>query len=139
MNTETTPRTDYRDIATFLAETLENGGGTFRTYSLADVDKDGWTVGAANGITSMRVRIAEEFTGRHYGWKPLGERFAEAYLTMIRYPAMSQYIGSWVDEGYIILDAVDIVQDTDNAINAALERGEKAVYHLSRHITLEVS
>lgn len=118
------------DILTY---TLEHGGGTFHSDTLEPVNvfesvtTAGWAVGGSNGTASVTI---------HSDTLEPANVFKSA-IDRARQSG-APYVGTWGDAGDIVVDAVDIFTDTDEAIVAAIARDEGAIYHLSSHITLRI-
>lgn len=124
---------DVRTIQAALEHTLAEGGATLDPLTLGDYFADGWAVGGARGIETVEIDLADP---------NIGLEFAHAYLAIIsntRGELPVDAVGTWVDEGQLHVDAVDIIEDTDLAISVAYERREKAIYHLTTKRTLEIS
>jgi hypothetical protein len=126
MNTHT----DYRTIQEALNVTILNGGGTFDTLTLLDVpeDKRVWAVGSADSFVTVVIELDRP---------DIPNRWANAYLSVL--DSGATYIGTWVDDGKLYVDAVSLIADTGEAVEAGYWRGEKAIYHLADERTLELS
>lgn len=115
-------------ISETLDATLADGGGTFDADTLEPIVDGPWAVGGS---------MAGDVVPLNGNALMVGAYFAEAIRTLCLRGAVT--IGTWVDEGMLYVDAVDLVDDTDEAIALAAERGELAIYHLTDKVTLEVS
>ena len=113
-----------------LDATLTDGGGTFDAATLAPITDGAWAVGGS--IPGATLRPTD-----YRSYADLFRDFAEHYIDILSSGA--RYVGTWLDDGTLYIDAIDIVEDTDAAIRLAAERGERAIYHLTDKITLEVS
>jgi len=112
-------------ISEALDATLADGGGTFDAATLEPIANGPWAVGG--GIPGQVVDLDT----------PLWLALFDAVLALRDAGAVT--IGTWVDEGKLYVDAVDLIVDTDEAIALAAERGELAIYNLTTKVTLEVS
>ena len=112
-----------------LTQTLADSGGTFDARTLDPIAGGPWAVGG--GLPGIAIPIVTPWP------EPLVVAFGDAYNSLLEDGA--QVIGTWIDEGTLYVDAIDLIVDTDAAIRLASERGERAIYHLTDKITLEVS
>ncbi len=46
------------------------------------------------------------------------------------------YLGAWVNDGYLVLDVVNVLPERNVALNAARDRGERAIFNLATGETL---
>lgn len=121
--------TDTEDAASrIVAWTRENGGGTFTRTGYAVAPRNVWAVG---GKEPGRVLSEEQTTVTLYG-PALRSTIAPVteFIQQTPYTDGGTFIGTWVDEGRLYLDVVDLIEDTASAIAIAAERGEKAIYNL---------
>ena len=121
---------DDMTIQETLDTTLTDGGGTFDTATLQPVTDGAWAVGGSMPGTTLRLTD-------YRAYADLLRTFAEHYIDILASGA--RYVGTWIDDDLLYIDAIDIIDDTDTAIRLAAERGERAIYHLTDKITLEVS
>ena len=121
---------DGLTIGGTLDATLTDGGGTFDTATLQPITAGAWAVGGSMPGTTLRPTD-------YRAYADLLRTFAEHYIDILSSGA--RYVGTWLDDGVLYIDAIDIIEDTDEAIRLASERGERAIYHLTDKITLEVS
>lgn len=114
---------EHRTFQMFIQDTLGRGRLTVHAATLADVqDAYGWAVGGAAGHP--------EYTAQDLDAVP-------SHVSDLIADIDVRYIGTWVDDsGAIVVDAIDIITDTDRAIDTARERDQRAIYHLGRHIML---
>jgi hypothetical protein len=112
-----------------LAQTLLDGGGTFDARTLDPITDGAWAVGGSLPGHTLETRESRALD--------LDVAFAYAVDTLRGDGA--SVIGTWVDEGVLYVDAIEVIADTDDAIRLARSRGEKAIYHLTDKVTLEVS
>jgi hypothetical protein len=112
-----------------LAQTLLDGGGTFDARTLDRITDGAWAVGGSLTGHTLETRESRE----------LDLAVAFAYIVDTLREDGATIIGTWVDDGVLYVDAIDLITDTDEAIRLARSRGEKAIYHLTDKITLEVS
>jgi len=107
---------------TLVSSTLENGGATMNPATGELETAPVTLVGGASDITGNRVRETsipvDDFT----------PEFAENYIRRQSVLAPSAYIGTWIENGQVILDATDAFESLDVALFFASERGERAVY-----------
>jgi hypothetical protein len=112
--------------AALLTETMDKGGATFEARTLRPVTSGGWCVGGGMPGYTFVADSADPMRGLTSAIDGLIEDGARR-------------IGTWLDDGVVYVDAIDIITNTDEAIRLARSRGEKAIYHLTDKITLEVS
>jgi len=109
--------------------TLAQGGATLDTMDLGDYTGPyGWTVGGSQGVEAHIIPLEDPVLSF--------ELFVQAYLTMLSLEV--RIVGTWVDDGRLYVDAIDIISDADAAIETAIARGERAIYNLTTHRTVEV-
>jgi hypothetical protein len=110
---------DQAMLASELIFAAKNqGGGTFTRSATYFSGKNGFVVGGIvpslviepSAITIEAVERTEEWIERNRS---------------------ARYYGSWNDAGTIHIDAVDIIEDREEAIRLAEERGELAIYDLA--------
>ncbi len=135
--TEHAPGNANRTIDMVFTETLAKGGLTLHAATLTDFagPLNVWAVGRSLGIETQSVNI--DFLDGLNTENAARDAFANA-IDRIR-EGSTRIIGTWVHEDNIYIDAVDLFAHTDEAIDAGYTRGEKAIYHLSTHRTLELS
>ena len=112
------------DIGQVLTETLRDGGGTYDARTLEPIVNGPWAVGGS-------------LPGRQLPDTSLPSTLRAAWDALVDAGAVT--IGTWLDERTLYVDAVDLIEDTDEAIALAASRGELAIYHLTTKTTLEVS
>ena len=115
-------------ITEALDATLADGGGTFDAHTFAPLGAT-WAWAVGGGIPGHTIELVAE--------RDLEGALAQAFAALV--DAGADVIGTWLDEGVLYVDAVDLIEDTDEAIRLAAERGELAIYHLTTKTTLEVS
>lgn len=114
---------DYSAAANLLVSTtLSEGGATMNPKTLALETSAVTLVGGATDITGARVPETsvpvDDFTAE----------FAADYIRRMSVLASSSYIGTWIEDGRVILDAADAFESLSVALFFAKERGERAVY-----------
>jgi hypothetical protein len=103
-----------RQAASALAFTVEHGGGTFEAKTMLLQEwKSGFVV-AIGGLTIA----AKDATAEALAW--LGNRVGGEYMTT--------YIGTWLQDEVLYIDAVVFVADRDRAIALGQEHGQQAIY-----------
>lgn len=103
-----------------LTTTLRDGGGTWSRDLLPIGRWNVWAVGGSlPGYPVPQERATEQ--------SPAGLVGAVARLQLDG----AVFIGTWLDNGIIYVDAVSLIEDTDEAIKVASERGEPAIYNLA--------
>jgi hypothetical protein len=116
-----------RTISDALDDTLRNGGGTFDALTLEPVTSGPWAVGGS------LPGIVLDASGDGYHRRLA---FGNAYLDLLTSGA--RIIGTWIDDGRLYIDAIELIESTDDALRLAAERGELAVYHITDKRTLTV-
>ena len=114
---------DFSSAAQILvAATLAEGGATMNPKTLALETSPVTLVGGATDITGNRVAETsvpvDDFT----------EEYAAEYIRRMSVLARDSYIGTWIENGLVVLDAADAFESLDAALFMATERGERAVY-----------
>lgn len=110
------------DITKILQDTLANGGGTYdpltgesfspgKGFFVGSTDKFPSLVLDANDITSDTIWDVQCFVN---GMKRAGLKNA--------------YLGTWIDQEKIYVDASCLVLDKDEALSTAKDRGELAIW-----------
>jgi hypothetical protein len=105
-----------------LDAAFKDGGGTF--YADGDTfDGTGFVVGGKAPTFTCAATV-------------IGPASVQAWM----FNNPSRLYGSWMDDGTIYIDAVDIFDDRDQAIEVGRLRGEKAIYDMAAgaDIRLEV-
>ncbi len=94
-----------------------NGGGTFRRSGVEVHPTLGYAVGGAtNGLIFTVGAVS------HEKQVSIIARWLDALETSI------QYVGSWINDGKLYIDAVTIVESYIDAFLLGVERGELAIY-----------
>lgn len=105
-----------------VSSTLENGGATMNPATGQLETSPVTLVGGASDITGSRVKETsvpvDDFT----------PEFAAEYIRRHSVLSPSAYIGTWIENGNVILDASDAFESLQVALFFASERGERAVY-----------
>lgn len=98
-----------------IARTLQAGGGTFQNgYDVTDELETGFVVG---------------------GVLPSSIQPADAHNTianeLIELSDKHSLIGTWLHDGEIHIDVVEIIEDRDEALTLGKERGEIAIWDIA--------
>lgn len=107
-----------------VSATLADGGATMnpKTLTLVSDSEPLTLVGGATDITGNRVAETsvpvDDFT----------PEYAAQYIRRMTVLARDSYIGTWIEDGRVILDASDAFTTISAALFIASERGERAVY-----------
>lgn len=111
-----------------LTATLRDGGGTWSSDLLPIGRWNVWAVGGS--LPGQTIPLQEAAAPG-----PAGIDGAVARLQLDG----ASYIGTWLDEGTVYIDAIDLIEDTDEAIKVASERGELAIYNLATGQTIRLT
>lgn len=115
---------------TLVTATLADGGATMNPATLALETAPVTLVGGATDITGNRVQETsipvDDFT----------EEYAAEYIRRMSVLAKNSYIGTWIENGRVILDASDAFESLSLALFIAQERGERAVYTIGASETV---
>lgn len=107
---------------TLVTATLTDGGASMNPKTLALETAPVTLVGGATDITGNRVRetsvAVDDFT----------PEFAAEHIRRMAVLARDSYIGTWIEDGRVVLDASDAFDSLSVALFFAAERGERAVY-----------
>lgn len=114
---------DILSAATLLVSSTLADGGASMDPKTGQLATDSITlVGGATDITGNRVAetsvALDDFT----------PEFAASYIRRHVVLAKNSYIGTWIEDGRVILDASDAFTSLSVALFFAAERGERAVY-----------
>jgi len=114
------------------ADTLEHGGATVWAGSLEPVNASGWddaawAVGGAMGIAESTFPVGPDAP----------ERFLEA-IDRLRGEWGVSIIGTWIEDGAIVVDATVVLADRASALEQGREWRQRAIYNLTTGETLEV-
>ena len=102
-----------------IARTLQAGGGTFRNgFDITDELETGFVVG---GKVATSVQPA---SSRHLALNTIANE-------LIELSDNHDLIGTWLHEGEIHIDVVDILEDKEAALNLGKERGEIAIWDIA--------
>lgn len=115
-------------LENIAATTVDNGGGTYQHKTGAPVTlRDGYVVGVANiaevciadlAGPNRRDSVADI---RTYLWGVWPETL----------PKSAQYVGTWISDGVLYVDAVTVYRDREQALAAARRNGERAIYDVA--------
>lgn len=109
---------NYEDAARL---TLENNGGTF-TFSGAQVlHRRGYYVGGLVPTAIVPVAGGVAFLAKSLA------RFARQHAAVLT-TGQDVYLGTWVNEGNVYIDATEWAADRDRALELGRERGELAIW-----------
>lgn len=98
-----------------IARTLQAGGGTFQNgRDITDELESGYVVGGVVA-TSVQPEDAHETIANE----------------LIELSDNHDLIGTWLHEGEIHIDVVDILEDKEAALNLGKERGEIAIWDIA--------
>jgi hypothetical protein len=107
---------------TLVSATLADGGASMNPKTGELETAPVTLVGGATDITGNRVQetsvAVDDFT----------LEFAASYIRRQAVLAKDAYIGTWIENGRVILDASDAFTSLSVALFVAAERGERAVY-----------
>lgn len=122
---------DFSSAAQILvAATLAEGGATMNPKTLTLETQPVTLVGGATDITGNRVQETsipvDDFT----------EEFAAEHIRRMSVLAKNSYIGTWIENGRVVLDASDAFESLSLALFIAQERGERAVYTIGASETV---
>lgn len=125
-------------------DTLALGGTTLELATLKVPGKThGYFVGGAvdyRGERIPEVRFTrQDFTVHKLGFL-LGRMYADR-LTVAEYLKGKKpvgYMGTWLHEGIIHVDSVDWFETLPEAVGAAMERGERAIYDVSANGAIDM-
>lgn len=108
-----------------LAFTAEHGGGTFEYKTLLLQEWQTGYVVAIGGITFK----AECLTADVLAWaaKAVGGEY------------MTTYIGTWLDNGIVYIDAVRFLASKVDAVLLGIEHGQKAIYDCANNEVIALS
>jgi hypothetical protein len=108
-----------------LIHTMRNGGGTFFPDGEAYSPESGYAVGQFSGTYALVPLddIPDNFDGA---------------IKSLQLAFPNLFIGTWVHDGYIHIDPVEIVSNRANALAAARKRNQKAIYDFSTGETINV-
>jgi len=111
-------------IAALMAYTIENGGGTFEqgTY-LPFKPADGYAVAIA-GITLTEADATYEAI----------KRWGKAIVTEHE----ASFLGTWLNEGLLYLDAVVYIRDLDFALRTASAHNQLAIFDFANMTSIPV-
>ena len=107
--------------------TEANDGGTFTRTGREVGDKiERWAVGGKE--PGQVITLAGLTT------EQIIQRIA-AFIQQTPYTDGGTYIGTWIEDGSLYLDVVDLIPSVFEAIVLASQRKEKAIYNLHTHET----
>jgi hypothetical protein len=145
------PHTQYQRIQA-IRETLTNGGGTF-TASAEPVDVSGFYV-VGGSDPSVVIPVQTDHFSENEKWPKdrqlletyqdsdgdasgtvgvypkVGEieRLATAFDKFVRTHSVNILVGTWLHEGKIHFDAVQLIEDREAAEKLGRDRGEIAIF-----------
>jgi hypothetical protein len=138
----------YGDVATraMFREITLNGGTTIdlSTFKVPGAT-DGYFVGAATGWDGndipAQIIPLEEFTlerlRRAFGFL-YAEHLTREEITNST-PIEGGFIGAWIDNGLVYVDATDWTPSYEQAVEWAVARGELAIYDVQADGSLEIA
>ena len=108
-----------------FAETLKSGGGTFSAQTHATFrPKHGYAVSISRGSATVCDLDEDEIIAAV-------ERVKQAF-------PHARWIGTWVNEGRVVVDPVVVLWDRDDAYLLARALGQQAFYDFRLRISVEV-
>jgi hypothetical protein len=111
---------------------IEKGGGTFDRHG-NEITKESFRVNHAFAVGGKRPTLEIHLP------KERGIIAAtEAVTKWLDEKPFGTHWGSWVEDGVLYIDAVDIIYFPINALYVARRRGEKAIYDLVTGETIYV-
>lgn len=140
----------WGDSATRRLFTLTklNGGATVSLETgKVPAKTDGYFVGSATGWNGQPIQteILPESDFRLEGRGGLRQMFAKMYadhLTAVQIeesvPVHGGYIGTFVSDGLVYVDAVTWCETREEAVRLGLERGEMAIYDVAANGSLDL-
>lgn len=116
------------DANGILERTVRTGGCTLDASTLALVHpRDYWTVGGDTRPTASFAYSQDDTLA--------SSRMADALCRVLgSYDALAYrpaYIGTWVDDSVVYVDAVTLHASREDALAVAFVRGEQAIYNLA--------
>lgn len=125
-------------------DTLANGGSTVELATLKVPGKtNGYFVGGAVDYKGVRIPevtfTREEFTQHKLGYL-MGQMYVNR-LTTEEYRLGIKpkgFMGTWMNEGVIYVDAVDWFETLEEAVRVGTERGELAIYDVAADGSLDL-
>jgi hypothetical protein len=115
-----------RTFAALVAEaTLRDGGVTVNAHTrefLGTPDTPTYVVG---GTVPVRTYDARGF-GPNEIFETLSRVASSLDAGLIA--SSETWVGTWVDDGTVYVDLVDLIDNYDDALSAAVQRGERAIY-----------
>ena len=98
-----------------IANTLTNNGGTFRNgVDISQELKSGYVVG---GVVPSIIVPVDDLETLEY----------ELYQRVKHF----EYVGTWVHDGEVHIDAVEIYSDLEDAIEVGKSLGEIAIWNIA--------
>lgn len=108
--------------------TMEQGGATVRVKDYPEtimVPKVGFAVGNSSDSIIIPVNDTE-----HFDHVQAFDQVVTKQLAMARQYGVG-YIGTWLNDGFIHVDLVDVFKNRDFALGVGWARGEQAIYDLA--------
>ena len=101
---------------------LKNGGGTFDAETFEPFEpKDGYSVGIEFGSYKV-LEIAPQF-----GFDLLDMDIESVFKDIVEAFGV-EYVGAWVNDGFVHLDPVEIYVGYRDAVLAGLANGQQEIY-----------
>ena len=102
---------------------LKNGGGTFdaETFQPVEAILDGYSVGIEFGSYKV-LEIAPQF-----GFDLLDMDIESVFKDIVEEFGV-EYVGAWVNDGFVHLDPVEIYVGYRDAVLAGLANGQQEIY-----------
>lgn len=125
-------------------ETLTKGGSTVELKTLKVPGKtNGYFVGGAMDYAGVRIPETT-FTREEFSQHKLGYLLGQMYmnrLTTEQYKLGVKpegFMGTWMSDGIIYVDAVDWFETLDEAVRVGMARGEQAIYDVAADGSLDL-
>lgn len=108
---------------------------------------DGYFIGSAPGWDGQAIQtvIIPESDFRLEGKGGMAWTLAEMYVNHLTSqqvtdstPAFGGYVGTWVSDGLVYVDAVTWTETREEAVRLGLERGEMAIYDVAANGSLDL-
>jgi hypothetical protein len=110
-------------MTTFTRDIYDDGGATYRAADLTRVSPTrGYAVGI--GSDSIAWPASESVLSTMLAWA------VDAYRT--------DYVGTWVEDGRVYIDAVVIVASLESAMTIARRHGQLAIYDFANSTVIHV-
>lgn len=109
---------------TFIDDVRANGGATW--HWSRPVPASGFVV--SHGV-AFSEKVKATILDDENATADLVQRFIERNDFALERPA--SFLGGWIEDGYLYLDAVEVISDGELAYQLGVARNQKAIYDLS--------